>query len=50
MKDSGLLVLLAILVLLPLVAKLFADVFIAAVNKFRYFRHKTGDGRSMTLF
>jgi hypothetical protein len=41
---------LAIIVLLPVLAKLFAEVFITVVNKYRQMRQKPGNGRSMTIF
>jgi hypothetical protein len=49
-QDSGILILLAILVLLPLVSNLFAEVFIKIVNTFHHSRHKTGNGSTIPGF
>ena len=46
MQDAGILILLAILVLLPLVSRLFAAVFIQVASLFNRPKEKTGNGRN----
>jgi hypothetical protein len=49
MRDSGIFILLAILVLLPLVSKLFATVFMTIAYKFHDWKEKSGsDHRVIT--